>query len=121
MKNCIQCDKELTGRQQKFCSISCKEKWRYANGGGNKLSRQRKRGQEIKAELIQQMGGGCNKCGYNRCQEALDFHHIDPSTKSFPLTKRELGNKSRETIFEEAAKCKLLCANCHREEHHLHS
>ena len=31
--------------------------------------------QDIKAELK------CQKCGYDKCAEALDFHHINPEEK----------------------------------------
>jgi hypothetical protein len=63
-------------------------------------------------------GGGCSKCGYNKCSAALDFHHIDPATKSFSLAKSNM-SKSLVALKEEADKCIILCANCHREHHHL--
>lgn len=33
----------------------------------------------IKQELVNYKGGKCQICGYNRCNEALEFHHLDPS------------------------------------------
>ena len=33
----------------------------------------------IKKMLVQYKGGKCERCGYNRCIRALEFHHLDPS------------------------------------------
>lgn len=30
---------------------------------------------------IEYMGGKCVRCGYDKCQAALEFHHLDPSKK----------------------------------------
>lgn len=40
------------------------------------------------------------------------MHHIDPKSKSFTISHAR--SKSWEAIKEEADKCPLLCANCHR-------
>ena len=66
--------------------------------------------------LIKARGGCCSRCGYNKCFAALEFHHRDPSTKDFQLANNG-GVPSFERLKEEADKCDLLCANCHREEH----
>lgn len=52
-------------------------------------------------------------CGYDRCILNLTFHHLDPTTKSFPMSAST--GRSLEAFREEAKKCVLLCANCHRE------
>lgn len=39
--------------------------------------------QKRKADLVYIMGGKCSICGYDKCQQALEFHHIDKSTKKF--------------------------------------
>jgi hypothetical protein len=64
--------------------------------------------------LIDEMGGGCFNCGYNRCIRALEFHHIDPTQKSFGFGQINLAS-SLTKLRKEAKKCVLLCANCHRE------
>lgn len=69
---------------------------------------------ERKNKLIEMMGGKCEKCGYNKCNAVLDFHHIDPSIKEYTISTRNLSLKK---ITEEVKKCILLCANCHRELH----
>jgi transposase len=65
-----------------------------------------------KLRLVAEAGGRCVVCGYDEFPGALQFHHLDPSQKSFGLAMRGL-TKSIERLREEAAKCVLLCANCH--------
>lgn len=67
-----------------------------------------------KQRLVEEAGGACRLCGYDRCVAALQFHHIDPTTKSFGLGSRGL-SRSIERLRDEAAKCVLLCGNCHAE------
>jgi hypothetical protein len=67
-----------------------------------------------KARLVAEAGGECQLCGYDRCRAALVFHHLDPSAKSFSLSLRGI-TRSFEKMRAEAAKCALLCANCHAE------
>jgi hypothetical protein len=63
------------------------------------------------------MGGYCCKiCGYSKCLEAIEFHHIDPSIKEWKLS--DLVTNKKETIEKELAKGILVCANCHREIHY---
>ena len=69
---------------------------------------------EVKRRLIEYKGGKCQICGYNRCQDALDFHHLDPSQKDYNIS---VGTKSFNTLKSEVDKCILVCANCHREIH----
>lgn len=70
-----------------------------------------------KKDLISLFGSKCCICGFNAFQEALEFHHIDPQTKSFGLTDSNAVTKALEKQLEEARKCVLLCANCHRGLH----
>jgi hypothetical protein len=57
----------------------------------------------------------CARCGEPHWA-CLDFHHIDPSTKSFSVNMMG-GAHSIKRIQEEIAKCIVLCSNCHRKEH----
>ena len=59
-------------------------------------------------------GGRCQLCGYDRHPAALQFHHVDPSTKGFALGASGL-TRALEVMRREAAKCLLLCSNCHAE------
>lgn len=62
---------------------------------------------------------GCDICGYNKCAEALEWHHNNDNKNFNPsncLTGR--GFKGYEMYLKEIEKCELLCANCHREKHY---
>ncbi len=58
------------------------------------------------------------RCGYATNLAAFSFHHREPATKLFQLDLRSLSNRTLEVIRQEAAKCDLVCANCHAELHH---
>ena len=62
---------------------------------------------------MEEAGGSCTVCGYHRCIVNLHFHHVDPTTKSFGVTA--MHGKSLAAFRSEAAKCVLVCANCHGE------
>jgi hypothetical protein len=59
------------------------------------------------------LGGKCSTCGYNKCDAALEFHHISDN-KEFVIAGAKYG---WEKLKPEIEKCILLCANCHREVH----
>lgn len=68
-----------------------------------------------KAQLISILGGSCWICGYDRVPSALEFHHLDPTTKEIGISTHL--TRSLESLIDEIKKCALLCANCHREVH----
>lgn len=69
----------------------------------------------LKTKAIAYLGGSCQICGYNKCIDALVFHHRDATSKSFTISKWL--TLSFEKIQQELNKCDLLCANCHAEIH----
>jgi 5-methylcytosine-specific restriction endonuclease McrA len=68
----------------------------------------------MKAQLVDEAGGCCALCGYDRHLGALQFHHIDPTTKHFAIAHTGT-TISLERARSETSKCVLLCANCHAE------
>ena len=72
------------------------------------------RRRRIKELLVAEAGGACVLCGYRRCVAALHFHHIDATDKRFSLGHAGI-TRSLAEARAEAAKCALLCANCHAE------
>jgi transposase len=72
------------------------------------------RRRQIKSKLVEEAGGKCLICGYDRCQQVLQFHHLDPTTKEFHLGQNGV-TRSLAKSRAEARKCILLCANCHGE------
>jgi len=69
---------------------------------------------EQKRILVEEAGGACLICGYNRCLAALQFHHRDRKTKLFALSRQGV-TRSLDEARTEAQKCDLLCSNCHTE------
>lgn len=72
-----------------------------------------------KLYYIQQFGGCCNRCGYDKCSSALDFHHIDDTQKTEEISRLLYykSNKQKALLETELKKCELICSNCHRNEH----
>jgi 5-methylcytosine-specific restriction endonuclease McrA len=72
-----------------------------------------RRHRKLKRTLVDEAGGCCAVCGYDRLLGNLHFHHVVPSEKSFEI---QMGSgKSLAAYREEALKCVLVCANCHGE------
>jgi len=85
--------KEETKKRTKEKKLSLKKEWKA-----------------FKATLY------CTKCGFNH-SAALDFHHIDPSTKTGSVNTL-VSNGRYARAMKELEKCVVLCANCHRIHHH---
>jgi len=74
------------------------------------------RRKKVRQMAIEYKGKKCQLCGYNRCIEALEFHHTNSSVKDFSISEKGY-TRSWNRVKEELDKCMLLCANCHRELH----
>jgi hypothetical protein len=96
--------------------IQRKETRTYADRREYMIQAVTKRRRKVKQMAVDYKGGKCERCGYNRCVDALDFHHIDPSQKDFSLGSKG-HSRSWERVKAEIEKCILVCANCHREIH----
>ena len=73
------------------------------------------RRRHLKMLAVAFKGGACTRCGYDRSLRAFCFHHPEPLEKEFTVS--QITNRSWKTVKQEVAKCVLLCANCHMEEH----
>lgn len=88
---------------------------RTSNPSKNAL-RQREWRRKTKQMLVENKGGKCSKCGYDKCIAALDFHHPEGESK---IDKSILMNiRSLDKVIKDAEPLVLLCSNCHREEHY---
>ena len=72
----------------------------------------RRRALPIRDILLELRNRPCMDCGNRYPPIAMEFDHRDPSTKRFNVA----GSWCRSTawILEEAAKCDIVCRNCHR-------
>ena len=53
----------------------------------------------------------CEMCGYDRCKQALHFHHVGEKAKDVSRMMTITSIKS------DVCRCMVLCANCHAEVH----
>lgn len=63
---------------------------------------------------ITNLVGGCQLCGYKKCQRNLTFHHL--WNKEFEISSREF-QFSLSKVLNEIRKCIVVCHNCHGEVH----
>lgn len=59
---------------------------------------------------------GCSSCGMT-ITACLDFHHRDPLTKLFEISRGITMGYAWARILAEIEKCDVLCSNCHRQVH----
>lgn len=123
---CKFCKKQLYRRPSRlhgniFCCYGCRNKYYSGEKGKHKPKCKRNRSWDQKnirykkEKAVAYKGGRCEKCGYNKCIGAMDFHHINPEEKMYDV--KNLMARRWELIQLEIDKCILLCSNCHREEH----
>lgn len=87
--------------------------FKMSNNSQNVINCIRKR----KENLQKLLGSKCCICGFDLYNSALEFHHVDPQTKEFGISASNATTKALEKQLEEAKKCVLVCANCHRGIH----
>ncbi len=58
------------------------------------------------------VGKACTDCGGVFPPEAMQWDHLPGTTKLGTISKSMRGRQPK-LIFEELAKCELVCANCH--------
>jgi len=69
---------------------------------------------EVKEQLVSSAGGTCSVCSGYFPPEVFDFHHLDPTKKE---TSVSVIGWNKEKAQQEADKCIMVCANCHRMIH----
>jgi hypothetical protein len=83
-------------------------------GGAHHVAKRRKL---MKQRLVSERGGRCENTTcpvsiqYEFHNGDLDFHHLDPRNKLRNLTN---WSRSEGELREEAKKCIMVCALCHR-------
>lgn len=70
-----------------------------------------------KRKLFESFGSKCCCCGYANIV-AMEFHHLDPSTKETYWGKINGRIRSWDYLSLEMAKCVMVCSNCHKEIHY---
>ena len=115
IKECEICETEFETQSQ--TRIYCYKCSGESTRSDNKTRKHQKTilRRSMKVQAIKLLGGKCSICGYNKCLDALEFHHEDPSVKEFKLGS---GNTMSWKIYKsEALKCILVCSKCHKENY----
>ena len=125
-KRCLDCGGFIGNKKEHVCKSVDKKGIRYCskcnaelkNYGWERYSKicgkcgkkiQRENERILRKELIEQFGGKCEKCGYDKVIECLEFHHLFKSDKKNKHFLKE--------IKKYPERFKLFCNRCHREEH----
>jgi len=86
----------------------------YERNRAHELARVRVR-QHGTLELLRELRTRpCAECGNTFAPHQMDFDHRDGTTKAFRLTSGGAMLRPSAALIEEAAKCDVVCANCHR-------
>lgn len=97
--------------------LTADQRWHYRNVEWN-TTRTRLR----RAELRAWVNGIKAEQGCERCEETdpacLEFHHTNEDEKEWEIGRMVTHGYRKDRIQAEVAKCEVLCANCHRKEHH---
>lgn len=93
-----------------------KEKYTYTSK--EKLRRRLLKIKQLKPFVDYKRTLSCAHCKLSGRQypSLLDFHHVDPTIKSFRISSKPLHFPNKE-ILDEINKCIVLCSNCHRKVH----
>ncbi len=124
-KYCLKCSpfgqrnrKQLESHNKTINCNICNRKYQYTRTSGHTLKycnscMVNHRRFLRKKKMVEYKGGKCQRCGYDKCLAAFDFHHRDPKGKEFNISGNHCiaWNKLRK----ELDKCDLVCSNCHRE------
>lgn len=98
--------------------LTVDQRWHYRNVEWNtERSLKRRDLHRAWANAIQRKCGGCARC-HETNPACLDFHHVDKAEKEMAVGKMISFGYARNRIKNEIEKCIVLCANCHRKEHH---
>ena len=90
----------------------------YQNNKATHIAYVRNRDRKIEEWLKQyKLTLSCELCPESH-PACLEFHHVNPAEKKFTIGRQER-YISMKSLQAEIAKCRVLCANCHRKEHWL--
>ena len=98
-KVCLECGKSYSYTKNSVCS-TCRNRRQRANN---------------KHSVLDVFGNKCCVCGYNKCSDAFDVHHVYVDRKFLDFS--QCYNQNLKDLLKETKICVLLCAVCHREFH----
>ena len=98
---CVRCKHQKPEEEFYFCKKALRQgkpkRQSYCRSCNSEATLERQKNN--KRHAVAYKGGSCVICGYKRCIEALQFHHVDPKEKDFGIGGAHL--KRFENIKEE--------------------
>ena len=85
-----------------------------------KQTERKKRQIKYQWAAVEMLGGKCENCEKEATKETMvcfDFHHVIKEDKVDTIGNMVGNSRPLKVILEEAEKCVLLCACCHRLHH----
>ena len=108
MKKCLNCEKELTKTQTKYCSHNCQQEYqhkqyilRWKNGEESGLKGKYGISKHIRRYMLEKFNYQCSKCGWSE---------LNPYTQTIPL---EIEHKDGNYLNNDEDNLDVLCPNCH--------
>lgn len=113
--------KERIRNEMDACVVLCASCHRHEHhaAGSETVSvsseSRRRRYRRVRTTVYKIRSNGCERCDESR-PWCLDFHH--PEEKQDGIAQMVSERRPLTEIERELERCELLCANCHRKEHH---
>lgn len=117
MKVCSKCGEEKEESEFNMHVRKLRNSCKDCDHAACKITRDIYREAKRKFVRDYKTSNGCASCGDKR-PYVLDFHHIDPSTKTGEVSALITSGSNMKRLVLEIDKCIVLCSNCHRELHH---
>lgn len=115
-RSCINADRAENRKAQLSVGITPRnDQWNKENRDYLNKIRTSKRRETRDFIRSLKIGRPCDVCGGVFPPVAMDWDHLDPAQKSFEICQEGIREMyPKEKLLEEIAKCRLICANCHR-------
>jgi len=65
-----------------------RDKRSYADRRNYLIGAVQKRRKKIREMALDYKGARCSRCGYDKCAEALEFHHVSSDGKDFGISDK---------------------------------
>ena len=105
----------LVLKETKLCELVCVNCHRIRTVARRPPRKIYNKSIEKKAKLVSRLKSRpCSQCGKKFHSSAMEFDHIDPSTKEFSISNSVFRGIPFSKMKDEIRKCRIVCSVCHR-------
>lgn len=97
--------------------LSVDQRWHYRNREWNTERTLQRRARLRAWANDKKRESGCKRCD-SKNPACLDYHHPDGVQKEMGVGAMVTHGYGKDALEAEIERCEVLCANCHRKEHH---